>query len=215
LTERFGEDAAGLLADLESAGIDTKDFAVFGHAPAEPLPDFDSARATTVLLNWLPRARTPALKEAIARSVTAEPAARGAGARVLVDEFRKAPRTDEWSSAKWAFANALETLADEAVADDLIELLRDPRHGRSRQMLCEALRRTKDPRAADVLIDLIRDPDVSGHAIHALRSYGPKSSLPHLRQARPQLEQVLADPRSSDFARRMARKSLERVGAVT
>ena len=128
-------------------------------------------------------------------------------------EFRKAS-DDEWS-LKWAIGNALSTLADPGLADDLIALLRDPRHGRSRQMVCEALRRTKDPRAPDVLIDLIPDPEVGGHAIHALRSYGPKSSLPYLERARPALENVLADPGSSGFAQRMAKKSLERLDAAS
>ena len=82
-------------------------------------------------------------------------------------------------------------------------------------MLCEALRRTGDPRAPDVLIGLIRDQDVGGHAIDALRSYGPKSSIPHLQRARSALVEVLADPAATDFAKRMARASLQRVDAVS
>lgn len=80
-------------------------------------------------------------------------------------------------------------------------------------MLCEALRRTKDPQAPEVLTDLISDPDVGGHAIAALRDYGPKSSLPYLESAQPALERVLTDPNASDFARRMAKMSLERLAA--
>jgi hypothetical protein len=45
-------------------------------------------------------------------------------------------------------------------------------------MLCDALKRTADPRAPDALIDLIDDDDIAGHAIYALRSYGPKTALP-------------------------------------
>jgi hypothetical protein len=73
------------------------------------------------------------------------------------------------------------------------------------------LKRTKDPRAPDVLIGLIDDDDVAGHAILALRSYGPKSALPHLRRAQPSLAAVLERPATSAFARRQARKALERL----
>jgi HEAT repeat protein len=163
----------------------------------------------------LSRARTPVAKEAIARSLTGEPAVNGSVARALIDEFRNAPQTAEWDSAKWAYGNALSTLADARVADDLIELVQDRRHGTARQMLCEALRRTEDPRAVDVLIELIPDPDVSGHAIDALRSYGPKSSIPHLQRARSMLEDVLVDPTATDFAKRMAKTSLERISQVS
>jgi hypothetical protein len=78
-------------------------------------------------------------------------------------------------------------LAELEIADDLVELITDPRHGRAREMLCDALTRTKDSRAPDVLIELIDDDDVAAHAILALRRHGPKSSLPHLRRARSSL----------------------------
>jgi HEAT repeat protein len=210
----FEQDADGLLAELESAGIDTWDFGRFGQAPEVGIhpPAFDYANATPILIKWLPRVQTPPVKEAIARSLTGEAAARGVASPTLVDEFRRAPTTDDWNSAKWALGLALSTLADASVADDLIELLQDSRHGTARQMLCDALRRTKDPRAPNVLVGLIGDPEIGGHAIDALRSYGPKSSLPYLNRARPQLEAVLADPEASGFARRMASKSLERIG---
>jgi HEAT repeat protein len=215
LTERFGDDAEGLLAELDAAGIDRRDFGRFGQVAEIGMhpPNFDYATAAPILIEWLPRVRAPGVKEAIARSLTGETAASETGAKALVDEFRKAPSNNEWTSAKWAFGLALSTVADASVADDLIDLVQDSRHGMAREMLCEALRRTNDPRAPDVLIELIHDPELGGHAIHALRSYGPKSSLPHLRRARPELEKVLEDATATDFARRMAKKSLERLDA--
>jgi hypothetical protein len=213
VSAQLGEDAAGLLADLESAGIETRDFGRFGDVPELGIspPAFDHARAAPILIKWLPRVRTPAAKEAIARSLTGEPTANGPAARALVMEFRRTPSDSEWDAVNWAYGNALSTLADASVADDLIELLQERSHGKARQMLCEALRRTKDPRAPEVLIGLIQDPDIGGHAIDALRSYGPKSSIPHLQRARSSLEEVLADPTSTDFAKRMAEKSLQRI----
>jgi hypothetical protein len=211
--ERFGSDAQGLAADLERAGISTSGFGEFGWAPGlskEP-SSFDYERAMPILIKWLPRVESAALKEVIARGMTGEQSARGEGARALLAEFRKAPGD---SGLKWAIGNALSTLADSSLADDLIVLVQDRTHGRGRQMLCEALRRTKDPRAPDVLIGLIHDSEVGGHAISALRDYGPKTSLPYLERARPDLENVLRDKSSSDLAKRMATKSLERLDAA-
>jgi hypothetical protein len=213
--ERFGSDAHGLVADLEQAGIEPsgcgefRSIAEVGIRPSE----FDYARAMPILIKWLPLVESAELREVIARGMTGEPSAAGEGARVLLDEFRKAA-DEEWA-LKWAIGNALATLADASLADDLIDLLGEPRHGIGRQMLCNALRRTKDPRAPGVLIRLILDPDVGGHAIAALRDYGPKMSLPYLEEARPALERVLADQSGSDLAKHLARKSIERLDAAS
>ena len=212
--ERFGSDADGLAADLERAGIDTGGFGVFtsrSDPAAIEASAFDYERAMPILIKWLPHVETSELKEVIARGMTGESSARGDGAKVLVDEFGRTP-ADE-ASLTWAIANALSTLADLSLADDLIELLQDPDQGAGRQMLCEALRRTKDPRAPEVLIGLISDPDVSGHAIAVLGDYGPKTSIPYLEKARPILEKVLLDSSASALAQRMARQSLERIDA--
>ena len=100
-----------------------------------------------------------------------------------------------------------------ATLDQLIDLLQDRRHGTARQMLCDALKRTKDPRAPDVLVELVDDEDVAGHAILALRLYGPRSSLPHLRRAQPKLAHVAKDEKYSPFSRQQAGKALERLKA--
>jgi HEAT repeats len=196
-----------LEAELEEHGIDASDLGIFSVVPTR----FDYDAAVPILVKWLPRIRDPLEKEVIARSLAGEKSAPAEAARLLVAEFRRAPQSDE--SHKWAYANTLATLAEAEIADDLIELIRDPRHGRARQMLCDALKRTKDPRAPDTLIELIDDDAVSGHAISALRSYGPKSSLPYLRRARPKLEAVIQRPTASQLAQRQARTALARLDA--
>ena len=215
--ERFGSDAYGLAADLERAGIDASGFGEFA-STSNPEAGievwrFDYERAMPILIKWLPLVETSELKEVIVRGMTGEPSAMGEGANALVNEFLTAP--DDGSSLKWAIGNALATLADAGLADDLIVLLQDRSHGIDSQMLCEALRRTNDPRAPDVLIELISDPDVGGHAIAALRDYGPTTSVRYLEKARPALENVLQDRSSSDLAKRVARKSLDRLDATS
>jgi HEAT repeat protein len=196
-----------MLEELRAGGVDTSDFGVFTSLRTT---SFDHARAAPVLLRWLPALGDPVEKERVVRHLTAEPEAEQLGAAgVLIDEFVAA----DDASLKWAIANALATLATADEADRLIELLEDRRHGASRQMLCDALKRTKDPRAPGVLIGLVDDPDVAGHAILALRLYGPRTSVPHLRQAEPKLIQVLADGNASPFARRQAGRALERLAS--
>jgi HEAT repeat protein len=198
-----------LETELRARGIDTTDFGIFSSVARTT---FDAEAAAPLLVEWLPRMRDPVDKEVIARTLTGTKRAAPAAARAILAEFRIAPLEDE--TTKWAYANALSTLADAELADDLIELVRDPRHGRSREMLCDALKRTKDPRAPDVLIGLIDDDEVAGHAILALRTYGPKSSLPHLRRAGSKLAAVLERPTATPFAKRQARKALERISPL-
>jgi HEAT repeat protein len=195
-----------LEAELEANGIDTTDLGIFSSVVPT---SFDYEAAAPTLVRWLPRLRDPVEKEVIARSLAGVKKAPPEAARVLIDEFRR-DESETWIQ-KWAYANTLATIAGPEVADDLIELLHDRSHGRGREMLCDALKRTKDPRTPDVLIALIDDDDVAGHAISALRSYGPKSALPHLRTARPKLEAVLKRPTASPMAKKQAQKALERL----
>lgn len=217
LLERFREQHAraprsperrALEAELEARGVDTTDFGIFSSvAPTT----FDADRAAPILVEWLPRMTHLVDKEVIARSLTGTRTACAPAAAAIVEEFRQAPLDAE--TTKWAYGNALATLAGPEVADDLVELIRDKRHGIARQMLCDALKRTKHPRAPDVLIEVIDDDDDAGHAILALRLYGPKSALPHLERARPKLDAVLDRPTATPFAKRQAKAALERLDA--
>jgi HEAT repeat protein len=194
-----------MLEELRAQGVDTTDFGVFTNLRPTT---FDHALAAPTLLRWLPKLRDPAEKERVVRHLTAEPEAERRGAAgILIDEFERA----EDASLKWAIGNALSTLATRDEAGRLIGLLQDRRHGAARTMLCDALKRTNDPRAPEVLIALVDDDEVGGHAILALRLYGPRSSLPHLRRAEPKLLQVFGDKSISPFTRRQAGKALGRL----
>jgi HEAT repeat protein len=198
-------EAQPLLAALEAEGIDTVDFGVFGPAS---YTSFDFARAAPILVAWLPRVDDPAVKGAMVASLARRPAARGEGARRLVQEFRRPEYADNFS-LRWAIADTLATIAGPADADGIIELLRDRSGGRARQMLCDALVRTRDARRVDVLIELIADDDVAGHAISALRRIG-RGTVPQPERVRPMLEALLARPSATEFSQRQARAALKR-----
>jgi HEAT repeat protein len=205
--ERADEEA--LRAALRAAGVRDDDFGFFARDIPEAgirAPRFDFQAAAPVLVDWLPRVKTTLVKERIVRSLTGQKAATPLALQPLVAEFRRA---DE-DGLKWAIGNALATLADDSIADELVELVRDRRHGRSREMLMDALARTKDERALDALVELVDDDDVAGHAISALRRLGPKSSLPYLERARGSLERQAAEGRTP-LARRQASAALARL----
>jgi HEAT repeat protein len=202
-------DEEELRAALRAAGIRDDDFGFFARDIPEAgirAPRFDFEAAAPVLVDWLPRVKTALVKERIVRSLTGEEAAIPLALEPLVTEFRRA----DADGLKWAIGNALATLADDSIADELVELAQDRRHGRSREMLMDALARTKDERALDVLVELVDDDDVAGHAISALRRLGPRSSLPYLERARPSLERQATDGKTP-LARRQANAALARL----
>jgi hypothetical protein len=202
-------DEEELRAALRAAGIRDDDFGFFARDIPEAgirAPRFDFEAAAPVLVEWLPRVKTALVKERIVRSLTGEKAATPLALEPLVAEFRRA----DDHGLKWAIGNALATLADDSIAEELVELAQDRRHGRSRELLMDALARTKDERALDTLVELVDDDDVAGHAISALRQLGPKSSLPYLERARGSLERQAAQGKTQ-LARRQATAALARL----
>jgi len=137
--------AAGpLKAELAQAGF-----------PVDKVSDlfymrYDYRPAFPILMKWLPRLENLDVKEEIVRALT-DKWARPVAARPLIEEFRGAPVGNEFRllSYKWAIGNALAMVADDSVFDEIVELIRDQRHGWSRDMLCKALGRMKNPQVDD------------------------------------------------------------------
>src|SRR6267143_4299213 len=123
------------------------------------------AAAIPVLLEYLPRVQDPVIKETIVRVLTVKEA-RGKADAALVAEFRAIPPSPTTHvGLKWAIANALSVVGTDAVFADVVELLKDKQHGKSREMLAVTLGNMKHPAAADVLIESLKDDEVAGHAL--------------------------------------------------
>jgi HEAT repeat protein len=103
---------------------------------------------------------------------------------------------------RWTIGNALDVLADDSSFDDFVELVRDRRYGKARQMVVLGLGKSKRPEAVDVLLGLVDDPDVDGHAVKALG----KLKAPSARTA---LQAKLDDKRA--WVRAEARKALAKL----
>jgi HEAT repeat protein len=130
----------------------------------------DYRAAIPILLKWLPLVDQKGVKETIVDALSIK-WAKPIAARPLIEEFRKAP--PEELDLKWTIGSALSEVADASVFDELVELVRDKRHGWAREMLAVALAKTKDPRAVDVLIEFLNDEEMTWYALHALRLLAP------------------------------------------
>jgi HEAT repeat protein len=158
-------------------------------------------RAVPVLLKWLPAVSDPGVKEAIVRALSV-PFAESA-APLLVQEFRRA--TPDQAALKWAIANALAVVGDDATFEDLAKLVQQKSHGKAREMFAVALGNMSNPHATDVLMELLNDEEVAGHAVMGLGKL-------KARAARPAIERFLQHPKS--WVRKEAKKALASIDST-
>lgn len=186
-----------LLSDLAAAGYEV------GSVSELRTSGTRCRAAVPVLLKWLPLAGSLAEKEEIVRALSV-PWARPAALAPLIEEFRALPTPAEPREElfRWAVGNGIEVLWDDGYFDDLVDLARDQRFGKAREMVVLGMGRSKRPEAGDVLIALLDDPVVSGHAVKALGKL-------RVSRARPGLERMTSDQRA--WVRREAQKALSKL----
>jgi len=185
---------APILADLRRVGFEVKHLSDFVNY------NIDYRGAIPILLDWLPRTENADIKSALVRALTVKAAKPMAG-EILIDEFLRA--TDPTGTGlKWIIANALETVADDSVFDELVDLAHDKKHGKAREMVVMALGNMRNPRVADVLIDLLDDEDVAGHAVVALGRLKSEKATPYL-------ERFLDHPRA--WIRKEAKRAVTKI----
>jgi hypothetical protein len=186
-------DSAPVLADLRRLGFDV---AVVSELFNRRICYED---AIPVLLHWLPRIENEYVKEAIVRALTVK-WAKPFAAPALIKEFTRAHRF----ALKWAIGNALEVVVDDSVFADIVRLILDREHGRSREMLVAALGNMKDARALELAITLLGDDALAGYAAIAVGKLKDPRARSHLI---PLLEHT--DPWIRDRAKR-AIKGIDR-----
>ena len=158
--------------------------------------------AIPILLRWLPEISDLGVKESIVRALSV-PWPKGVAAQPLINEFRGVP--DHWTSIKWVIGSGLEVVADDSVFSEIVELVRDKRHGKAREMLAASLGKMKKRAAVDVLIELLADDEVVGHAIIALRKLKAD-------KARPAIERLQDHPEA--WVRQEAKKALAKLDSA-
>lgn len=196
---RYGQAAAGLLADLEEAGFSVSTLAELRERGV------GDRRAVPVLVKWLPEVEYPPLKRDLIATLGSRWARPGA-ARPLIEEFRRINPAEDTgaTSARWSIGDVLERVADESVLDDLIEIATDVGHGRNRAFVVVALGNMGKARdeVLPVLLELLGDDEVAAYAVMGLGKL--KAS-----EARAGIERFLDHPEA--WVRKEAKKALEKL----
>ena len=203
-TQRGREDAiaahrrqmAPLMEELRAAGFDQMTLDELRTSRRE------YASAIPILVRWLGRIDAANAKESIVRALSV-PWARGIATRPVLDEFHRAPR--EWVGYRWAIGNAMEVIADESVAPEILSIVGDPAHGTARQMFVLALGKLRYRESVPTLIQLLSDEDVAGHAAMALGQMGAAEAV-------TELERLASS--AKPWVRKEASKALKRIASA-
>jgi hypothetical protein len=141
-----------LLMDLKNVGLEITSVWDLVNTD-KPYPE-----AIPVLLTHLKKKYPDRVKEGIARALAVPDAKRGWD--VLLDEYTRI--TDEsGKDAKDGLAVAISAVSDDSIMGELLQLIRDRRHGKSRILLLRGLKKSKLPEAKKALDELVNDPDLA------------------------------------------------------
>jgi hypothetical protein len=199
---REAEEWRAVSDALLSAGVDPTDLGRFVNRPVPGIPglepeQFDARRALPVLLEWLPRVSSDAVRDTLANRIR-QAGKNSESARTLIDAYREKP--------SWHLGDAIARTITPAEHAALVELAADRRTGTDRQMLVYALWRVKTERARSLIFELIVDPSVSRHAISSLRRACGNDV------ARQRLEALREHP--DERVREMVQDALKRIERV-
>lgn len=198
---RYAEAAAGLLADLDAAGLSVETLAQLRQRGV------GDRRAVPVLVKWLSQIDYLPLKRDLIATLGSK-WARPVAAGPLVEEFRRIDAAEDTAdtSVRWSIGDALERVADESVLEDLIEIATDAGHGHHRALVVTALGNMGKARqrVLPVLLALLDDDVVAPYAVMGLG----KLKAP---EARPAVERFLNHPDA--WVRKEAKKALSKLPA--
>ena len=197
LGERFAEAEKPLVEALNASAVPVQSvWDLVNTAKLYP-------QAISVLVVHLEHSYPFRIREGIARALTVKTAGEAAY-RKLVSEFKKLPDSADAArhGLKWALGNAISVVADRSRFDEVVELVRDKRHGTTRDMMTLRLPDLDRERAVDVLLELLADEEVAGHALTALGELKAK-------KARSDVERFLNHPKP--WVRKEAAKALAKI----
>jgi len=158
---------APLVADLRTAGYAVESVWDFVNTGAP------YSKAIPILLDHFQRPYPSRIREGIARSLAVREA------RSSWDTLKRWYLRETDEGAKDGLACALCAIAEYSGnehLDEVIELVRDRRHGENRLLLLSALSKSREPRARATLMDLGTDPDLRLEIQHILKTHHRKRS---------------------------------------
>lgn len=198
LAERLARAERPLVEALNDAGVPVK--SVWNLVNTAK----DYPQAIPVLVAHLKDPLPFRIREGIARALTVKHAGEAAYTE-LVREFKELPDSTDAAQHgfKWALANAISVVAERGHFHEVVELVRDRRHGTTRGTLALRLPDLDRDQAVGALIDLLADDEVSGQALMAL---GKLKS----QKARPRIEHLLTH-HPQPWVRKEAGKALAKL----
>jgi hypothetical protein len=186
-----GQEWEAVRAALRAAGVDPTDLARFVNSPnpairgLEP-STFDSRRAHSVLVEWLPRVRASPVVDTLAARIR-ESGKRSDSAHALIAKYREQP--------SWELGDAIARTMTPAEHEDVVKLCADASAGHDRQMLVYSLWRIKTEEARSLIRELLTEPSVAKHAMYsARRAFGSA-------EARRMIRPLVDDPSVGGDAR--------------
>lgn len=178
--EEYQRVAGELLDTLRRAGFTlqtVRDLRQSGRPYSTALP---------ILAEWLPRIDHERVKEDIVRSLSVN------GAQRYLPVVFAAFHSAGPGSLRWALGNAIEILANEEVAQDMLRIATDTRFGRDRAMVVLGLGKVSAANVTSTLLDLLNDRDMAPWAVQALAKLHAIEALPHLRKMlQPKMDRTL------------------------
>ncbi|MGP0059299.1 MAG: HEAT repeat domain-containing protein [Beijerinckiaceae bacterium] len=192
----FELNSRPVLDDLRSIGIQVNSL--------DQLRESGKKYKTVIplLTSWLTKTDNDKVREAIVRALTV-PWAADLAEKPLIDLYLSLDNSGN-DSLRWAIGNALSVVATDRYFDQLLEIVRNRRHGTTRQMIVLGLANKGGERIESALIDLLADPDVAGHAIMTLGKIGTT-------RAETNIASFLNH--KTPWIRREAKKALSSIGA--
>lgn len=170
IAARRSEDEALLVQELCEAGVQvTTKVLPWEHYEGSPQSVWDlvnSSRpypeAVPILLKHLDIKHDPVIHSGIARALACPWAMHVRNQ--IVDKFSNVWVTEDdkgKDGLKDGLAVAIEVLSSDRDFEEIVELLRDPRHGSSRVLLLSYLQKSKRPEAIAIIEELSHDPDLA------------------------------------------------------
>ena len=196
LEEYFAKAEQPLVEALNDSGVSVKSVWDLVNSK-QPYP-----QAIPTLIEHLKHPYPFRIREGIARALTVKDAGKIAYAE-LVNEVKNMPDSTDAAQheLKWALGNAISVVATKGHFDQVVQLIRDKRHGKARDMMTLRLPSLDRTRAIDgSAIKSLDDDDISGQAVVALGKLKPE-------KARTHIERVLAQ-HPQPWVQKEAKKAL-------
>lgn len=137
--------------------------------------------AISVLVELLPSVNSLRIKEGIVRALSIK-GIDAEATKLLIREYELYDTSADNASIKWALANAISITVEHGLAEDLVQLIKNKKHGKSRGILLTAFERVKYDKVVDFLITALEDDDLAVYSIATLGKLRASEALPYLER---------------------------------